>query len=343
MDNGNDVPWLSTAQRRPPEVPSSICLPPLLVDARGTPVDTVEAWQRRRAEIKDRWLSYLGRISAARTTEFATIEEDRDAGCHRRLIRYEAEPDQPVEAYLLEPLQPRGPSVGVVALHATSPFTIREAAGLEGDGSLAFGLELARQGITTICPRCFIFEGDHDFANANVPGFEANVCRFRERRPRATGMMKMLWDAMRAVDVLAARPGVDATRLGCVGHSLGGKEAFFLAAFDDRVKATAASECCIDIRSCNWDAPWYLGKEILGEEFGLSHHELLALVAPRAFLLVAGDVSDGPQSRPCIEAVLPVYKLYGGVPAVGLYNHHAGHTVPPEAMAHITQWFDAYL
>jgi cephalosporin-C deacetylase-like acetyl esterase len=50
-----------------------------------------------------------------------------------------------------------------------------------------------------------------------------------------------VWDAMRALDYLAARPDVDAARLGVTGNSGGGTITAFVAALDDRVKAAAPS------------------------------------------------------------------------------------------------------
>ena len=48
-------------------------------------------------------------------------------------------------------------------------------------------------------------------------------------------------------------------RMGAVGHSLGAKETLYLAAFDERVKATVSSEGGIGTKFSNWDAAWYLG------------------------------------------------------------------------------------
>ena len=57
-------------------------------------------------------------------------------------------------------------------------------------------------------------------------------------------------------------------------------------------------------------------------------HELLALVAIPPFLLVGGDSADGTASWPWPQAALPVYRLYGEPPRLGLLNHKRGHTVP---------------
>lgn len=45
------------------------------------------------------------------------------------------------------------------------------------------------------------------------------------------------WDDMRTVDYLASRPEVDASRIGCVGVSLGGYRSLMLAGLEDRVRA----------------------------------------------------------------------------------------------------------
>lgn len=45
------------------------------------------------------------------------------------------------------------------------------------------------------------------------------------------------WDDIRTVDYLAARPDVDPKRIGCLGISMGGHRALYLAGLDDRIAA----------------------------------------------------------------------------------------------------------
>ena len=332
-----EVPWLAEVQRPPSELPKDAPrLSPLLVDAAGQPIGSLPEWERRRAEIRKTWLEFLGALKAERPQpRLEVLEEDRPEGCVRQLVRYESEPGIPAEGYLLEPASPRGRVPGVVALHSTVSHTIRQPAGLEGDRQQAFGLKLAQRGAVAFCPRCFLWTGQD--------GYERKVAQFQQRHPGCKGMAKMLWDAVRAVDVLASLPEVDTTRIGAVGHSLGGKESLYLAAFDERVKATVSSEGGIGLRFSNWEAPWYLGQEIRAEGFPRENHEVLALAAPRAFLLLGGDDADGAKSWPFIEAALPVYRLYREPPRLGLFNHRRGHSVPPEAERRLYEWFGAYL
>ena len=51
----------------------------------------------------------------------------------------------------------------------------------------------------------------------------------------------MVWDMQRGLDYLASRPEVNPSSLGCIGHSLGGQQALFLAALDERVRAAVSS------------------------------------------------------------------------------------------------------
>jgi hypothetical protein len=224
-----------------------------------------------------------------------------------------------------------------VVLHSTVDYTIRQPAGLEGPEDKHIGLHLARRGYVAFCPRCFLWEGDGRRA------LSAAVDAFRRRRPGVTGMAKMLHDARRAVDLLASQPDVDRGRIGAIGHSLGAKEALYLAAFDPRVRATVSSEGGIGLTYSNWDAPWYLGDAIRRPGFGLDHGQVLALAAPRAFLLIGGDSADGDASWPYIAAVRPVWSLTGAPDAVGLFNHHQGHAFPRIAQERSYEWLDWFL
>jgi hypothetical protein len=337
MAKQSEVAWLAEVQTPPKELPAKAPkLGPLLVDSAGRKVETLEGWQQRRAELRKAWLDFLGALKAARPRpKLEVVQEDRPEGCIRQLVRYESEPGIAVEGYLLKPSKQDGPRPGVVALHSTVNFTIRQPAGLEGKPEDYFGLKLAQRGFVAFCPKCFLWVGEGDYND--------KVARFEQRNPGAKGMAKMLCDAMLAVDVLAGLTEVDSKRLGAVGHSLGGKETLYLAAFDERIKAAVSSEGGVGIRFSNWDAPWYLSKEVNEKGFAREHHEVLALVAPRAFLLLGGGDADGAHSWPFIEAALPVYRLYGGAPRVGLFNHQKGHSVPPEAEKRLYEWFEAYL
>lgn len=333
--------WLDEVRRPPTAVPESATRPaPLLFDDRHRPIRTPAGWSARRGEIASRWREFLGTIETPRAVEpIKTLEEDRRAGVRRRLIRYEAEPGLPVEAYLLEPLDlpatPRRP--GVVVCHSTTADTIRQPSGLEGPEDKHIGLDLARRGYVALCPRCFLWQYSRAGKIAEA------VDWLHRRRPGVSGMAKMLLDAVRAVDVLVSLPGVDPKRIGSIGHSLGAKEVLYLSAFDSRVRATVSSEGGIGLTYSNWDAPWYLGASIRRPGFPLDHGQVLALTAPRAFLLIGGESADGDWSWPYVEEALPVWSLLEAPDAVGLFNHRQGHAFPPSSRTRSAEWLDWFL
>lgn len=330
-----DVPWLGEIQRAPARVPPDA--PPvrsLMFDSRGARILNRTAWNTRASEIRTGWEQFLtGWEYPRRPPEYEILATDRLPRVKRRLIRYQSERNVPVEAYLMEPNNINLRVPGVVVFHSTVDYTIRQGAGLEGNPAAAWGLRLAERGIVALCPRCFLWDG------TQPPNYQVQVEAHLRRHPVSRGMTKMLFDGRRALDLLASLDQVDPERLGAAGHSLGAKETLYLAAFDSRVKAAVFSEGGLSLDFSNWDAPWYLGLKPPGHD----HHELLALIAPRAFLVIGGDAADGAKSWPLVERGLETYRMYGEPCRLGLYNHGQGHTIPPAAEGRVYQWLQTYL
>jgi len=333
-----EVPWLAEIQTPPLNSPTSSSRASQLRAADGSLIETREQWQQQREKLRRWWLEFLGPLPPReKTPKLEVLEEEVVQGVRRQRVRYEVEPGITTEAYLLQPAAPQEKLPGVAVFHSTVDHSLRQPAGVEGAPEKAFGFKLAQRGCVTLCPRNYLWPTSDKIAASQ------EAARFQERYPASRGMARMLHDALLAVDILASWPQVDARRLGSVGHSLGAKEVLYLAALDERVKVTVSSEGGIGTSFSNWDAPWYLGESIRAPEFTHDHHELLALVAPRAFLLIGGNSADGDQSWPFIEAALPIYRLYGDPPRLGLFNHKQGHAVPPQAEMRIDEWFATYL
>jgi dienelactone hydrolase len=291
-----------------------------------------------KAKLRGEWRALLGEVSATRPANTVEVlEEDRTAGCIRQLIRYESEPGERVEAYRLLPLDRPGPWPAVVVLHSTVNHTIRQPAGLDGPPEKHFALRLAQRGFAAVCPRCFLWSGEGT-------DYEAKARAFLVAHPGTLGMAKMLYDAERAVDVIAATEGVDAGRIGAIGHSLGAKEVLYLMAFDERVRAGVSSEGGVGVRFSNWEAPWYLGPRAAEANFPREHHELLALAAPRPLLVVGGESADGRRTWPLVAAAQEAWRAEETAPPrLGLYLHGQGHAVPPEAVERIESWIETYV
>ncbi len=368
-----NVPWLAEVQS--PSMAGQTPLRSALKREDGTLVGSLDSWRQRRDEIRRSWLDYLGplpqnpdpprlKFITENPASNGTGPIQSPPGVIRELVEYESEPGLRVRGYLIKPRKLSGKAPGIVVLHATTHNTIRQPAGVEGKNQLALGLKLAQQGFVTFSPACFLWQ---DVDDGTLPSscqeqhprsqtdphwfkppsnwvrhaWEVRVHQFQMRHPGSTGMAKMLFDAQRGLDILEQVDEVDSNRLGAFGHSLGAKESFYLAAFDERVRAAISSEPGIGAHFSNWYASWYLGPKI--KEFDHDHQEVMALIAPRPFLLLAGEGTDGVKSSPFIHAAMPAYRLYGDPARLGLLNHGHGHSIPSAVELRINEWFKTYL
>ena len=342
---GTPPAWMNDVQKPPTGQPAEMQTA-LLVGEDGKTLTTAADWEKRRAGLRKAWIKYLGPMASVREKgkkydppPFEVLEEVELDGIVRKKILYETEPEQTVRAYLMMPQKIETPRPAVVVFHGTNQYSYHQTAGVFETGVRASGYHLARRGYVTICPQNSIWPSSDEIQTKYR---EVNR-EFRERNPDNWGMARMVLDAQIAVDILVSLKEVDPERIGCTGHSLGGKQALYLPAFDERVYCSVSSEGGVGIEQSNWEAPWYLGPPSKEPGFPLHHREVLAMIAPRPFLLIGGDDSDGDASWSYIAAALPVYRLYGNPPRMGLFNHKQGHSMPPEAEKKTYEWFDAFL
>ena len=239
----------------------------------------------------------------------------------RHYVRYQITAGVWADGYLLRPHLPKGKkTAGVVVFHSTVKQQAQLVAGIDQSvPDKMQGVQMAKLGYVALCPRNFLFN-----EGADLKGNTAKVLK-----DWPTGMARMLWDGIRALDVLASLPEVDANRLGCIGHSLGAKEALYLAAFDERVKVAVSSEGGVGLSMSNWEADWYLGAQIQAPGFKADHHELLALISPRAYLWIGGDSADTDSGLDYLKAAQPVFARAGVPESLQFFNHRLGHAYPP--------------
>lgn len=225
----------------------------------------------------------------------------------RRKLTYQTEPGQRLPAYLLLPRQVAAPVPGILCLHQTVTLGKAEPAGLGGSPNLHYALELARQGYVTLAPD---FPG---FGEVPIPDPQRHGSR----------LIHGVHNHRRALDLLQAMPEVDGARLACVGHSLGGHNGAYLAAFDPRIQALLCScgvttwpryaELRGDLK--DWATPIYMPR--IGTAYGndparmpYDLPDVLGAIAPRAAFLSAAEHDDEMDVQGVREAVAIVRRLY---------------------------------
>ena len=111
-----------------------------------------------------------------------------------------------------------------------------------------------------------------------------NMARFR------------IWDGIRALDCLAARPEVDASRIGVAGQSGGGTLSTYLYFLDDRLKAAAPAGFITSMsRLAEHWGPQDCEQIVPGQApLGLNHTAFLAARAPSPVCLVLAEQDAFP-------------------------------------------------
>jgi cephalosporin-C deacetylase-like acetyl esterase len=152
-----------------------------------------------------------------------------------------------------------------------------------------------------------------------------------------------VWDAVRAVDVLAALPQVDATRIGVTGNSGGGVQTTLLMVADERLAAAMPCTYITDMRA------FFRTGQTLDAELsfpgtpaaGLDHADLLAAFAPRP-LTVGGAAHDYfpiEGTEHVYEEARRLYALQGAADRIHLVVTRAVHSYGDEMREAAVRFF----
>ncbi|HUQ90712.1 MAG TPA: SUMF1/EgtB/PvdO family nonheme iron enzyme [Bryobacteraceae bacterium] len=267
------------------------------------------------------------------------VETIHDPSYTGELMYLQTEPDSWERILVLRPKEPvRVPTPVVIV-----PYYDVDVPAGRNLGGRTFAPGAVRAYAQLAAQRGYIAIAIRWFGESYGERYDEAVANLKLRHPNTTGLGKWVWDAQRLLDYVYTLPDVDRDRIGIIGHSLGAKMALYAAALDDRIKAVVFSEGGIGFRMSNYEDFWYLGEAMRSLEPGTDQHELLALLAPRPFLLIGGDEYDKAESWHYINAARAVYKLHGKPENIGYFNHHSGHTPTLEAVTHGMRWLDHFL
>ncbi|MEO7913297.1 MAG: prolyl oligopeptidase family serine peptidase [Roseiflexaceae bacterium] len=303
-------------------------------------------------------LQRLGRFPE-RVPLAATFGSARDMGDHTRtLVSYAVEANERVDAWLLRPSgdQPARGWPAILALHQhAGQFYLGKAepAGLSADRMYHYGLDLCRRGYLVLCPDHLCFEDRRPPEYMRIEkralsdqGYERFA--FTQRLLAGSCLQtKYLHDMVCALDLLAELSHVNAARLGAIGHSLGGQEALWLAWYDRRVRAA--------VSSCGFGRIDTIIRDAINHNYALyvpgllelcDTDGLLAEIAPRAFLLSAGEQDalfpiDGVRALAASAEV--AYAACGVPERFRAIIFPTGHSFPDQVKAEAYAFLDRWL
>jgi pimeloyl-ACP methyl ester carboxylesterase len=303
-------------------------------DGQEHPVQTAADWAIRRRQIIAGMEKVMGKLpdrSKLPPLDVKVIERVERDSFIRLGITYLGADNARIPAHLYLPKdRPAGRHVAaMLALHQTSSRGKKEVSGEDGaPANQAYGKELAERGYVVLAPDYPSF-GDY------FPDFHKSQF--------ASGSMMGVFNHMRGVDLLQAREEVDPARIGAIGHSLGGHNAMFVGAFDQRLK--------VIVSSCGW-TPFhdYYGGKLAGwvqdrymprirDVYGLNadrvpfdFYEVVAAFAPRAFFSNSplGDYNFEVKGVKKAEVkAREVYALLGAADRLQIRYPQCSHDFPP--------------
>lgn len=316
---------------------------------RNSPVENLADWEQKRWQMQQRLQEVMGELPDMSDLPPLDLQV-RDTlrrGSHDRLtVSFRAAEGERVPALLYLPhrrgIDGRLPAM--VVLHGTGQAGKYLVDGTSSRANRAQARELAERGYVVIAPD---YPGmgelaDHDF----------------HRDRYESGTMMGIFNHMRSIDLLLERGDVDPDRIGVIGHSLGGHNAMFLAAFDPRLKAV--------VSSCGWTlmgyyrvetglGPWaqdvYMPSirdryDLDPERLPFDFDEIIALIAPRAFFSNSPIHDSNFEVRGVekgIELALEAYLFLNAEENLQVRYPDAGHDFPTETRLEAYRFIDEKL
>lgn len=314
------------------------------------PVKNVADWQKRRTAILEAMHSIMGPMPGKdkRVPLDMQVSEKVDCDTYERwLISYQSEPGMRVPAFLLVPKKlltkekDVAPVPAVLSLHPTNAKGFRVTVGLADTMNREYGVELAERGYVVIAP-----------PYPQLSDYNPDLKKLGYQ----SGTMKAIWDNRRAMDVLDSLPFVKKGQYAAIGHSLGGHNSIYTAAFDDRVKI-AVTSCGLDSyrdyyggKIKGWTSDRYMPKLLEYadklDQVPFDFGEIIGVIAPRHVYVVApkGDTNFIWKSAAKVATTAAeAYKLYDAEAHLVIDHPDAGHVFPPESRQKAYQMMDKVL
>jgi dienelactone hydrolase len=317
-------------------------------------------WQKQRPAVLRAVIDSLGDLPPrpAKTTARVVSRELR-RGYTLERVSIDNGVGNDISALVLVPEKRQQPAPAILWLHSSTPD--KNALITPGSDPESIGEAFVRNGYVVVAPDAWYY-GDRA---ENVPSGPRDVYH-RGVIPHADktqdALLKLnLWlgrtvwgmmvrDDQIALDYLSQRPEVDPKRIGATGMSKGSTRSWWLAAVDERVAATVGVACLTRYENLILHGN-LKAHGLYYFTYGLLKHfdteGVIALMAPRPFLALTGDIDYGSPVdgiKVIEEKVSGVYRA-AGVPDrfKSVIYQDMGHTYTPEMRTEMLAWFQRWL
>jgi dienelactone hydrolase/lysophospholipase L1-like esterase len=345
------------AAYRKDETRRDALVPPLYKKLRvpDFPIPTdAAAWKKRRPEVYRKVVESLGDLPPRPAPVRARVvsrELRRVYTLERVAIDNGA--DGEVSALLLVPHKAPRPAPAILWLHSSTPDKNQIIIPDSNGGKEPLGEVFVRAGYVVLAPDAY-WHGDRV---GTGPAGAAETGRAEQESLHKLDLWlgRTLWgmfvrDDQVALDYLCSRREVDAKRIGVTGMSMGSTRAWWLAALDDRVAAAVGVACLTRYENLIHHGQ-LRAHGVYYYCYGLLRHfdteGVLALIAPRPFLALTGDLDVGSPADGIRVLEKKVSGVYGALGASERFRSmlypQVGHAYTARMRAEMLAWFARWL
>ncbi|MCK5853493.1 acetylxylan esterase [bacterium] len=309
---------------------------------------TIAQWEKRQEKVRQLFAKVVGEFPSKTPLNARIVDIVEKKRYRVEKIVYESHPRFFVTAvmYIPNDLKGKAPAIVFTSGHAKEAFRWQSyqqvCINFVEKGFIVFAFDPVSQG-----ERIQYF--DADSKTSKVGGctaehtYEGSQCLFIGK----SLANYMIWDGIRAVDYLLTRPEVDAQRIGITGHSGGGTQSSYIAAFDKRIYAVAP-ECFIISMKRLWETIGPQDAEQVlyhGVANGLDFADLLEVRAPKPVLQITTtrDFFSIQGARETGAEVKNVYKIFNASEKFSRIEDDAPHEVTKKNRIKRNIFFQKYL
>jgi len=339
------------AAERDRQVPESFRRP---VVAEFQPPEDASAWRARRPgvlRVVDGSLGDLPERPAPPRVRVVSRELRR--GYTLEKVGIDNGVDGEVTSLVLIPEGRSGRVPAILWLHSSTPDKNQVLIPGTNGGEEPLGEAFARAGYAVMAPDAY-WHGDRAGSGPSGP-IETGRAEQEDLFKRDLWLGRTLWgmfvrDDRIALDYLASRPEVDPARIGATGMSMGSTRAWWLAAVDERVAAVVAVACLTRYQELMAHGELRRHGVYYFVQGLLKHFDtegVLALIAPRPFLALTGELDAGSPADGVQVLERLVGRTYEAVGAKDRFRSirypEIGHAFTPAMRAEMMGWFDRWL
>lgn len=312
---------------------------------------TLDEWEATRSAVRATVEGCLGNLPERPSPDGVRVLSREHRGAYQlEKFEFDNGVDSVVPGYLM---LPTGQTVSRPAVITIGGSTRKESTTIDRFHPQAIGEALVRQGYVVAAIDQY-FHGERLGQGPAGPGQspraeQESLFKFHLWCGRTLWGM-MLRDQRILLDYLCTRPEVDATRIATTGMSMGCTASWWLAALDDRIRATVGVACftrytdLIAHGGLAQHGVYYFVPGILQH---FDTEAIFALIAPRPLLMLSGDRDCGaPTSgiRTLESKLGRFYDLYKEGPAFrSVVYPRTAHVFTDEMKRELLAWFERWL